>query len=184
MCMKRKIRKKRQIRLQKWKEQRMCDRTLQETEVMEIDFYESLFNDLLYYKASESPYFLFVYVGFHFGWEIYKPIHMVFLCDILSHNIEYGNVWAKIKDDDNDEPIASCFEKLGNIYLDSEISVDNMLSCYPNDLICVYDCSYYEIYFKCGNRKRLLGIDTENQSKYIPFEWLIKLFNQVKKNNY
>ena len=114
----------------------------------------------------------------------YKPIHMVFLCDILSHYIEYGNVWAKIKDDDNDEPIASCFEKLGNIYLDSEISVDNMLSCYPNDLICVYDCSYYEIYFKCGNRKRLLGIDTENQSKYIPFEWLIKLFNQVKKNNY
>ena len=56
----------------------MCDRTLQETEVMEIDFYESLLNDLLYYKASESPYFLFVYVGFHYGWEIYKPIHMVF----------------------------------------------------------------------------------------------------------
>lgn len=177
--MKRKIRKKRQIRLQNWKEQRMHARTSHETEVMEIEFMESLFNDLLYYKASESPYFLFVYVGFHYGREIYRPIHMVFLFDILSHNVEFGNVWAKIKDD---ESIVSCFEKLGSIYLDSEISVDDMLSCYPDDLICVYDCSYYEIYFKCGNRKRLLGIDTENQSKYTPFEWLIYLFDQEKMN--
>ena len=179
--MKRKIRKKRQIRLQNWKEQRMRDRTSCEIEVMEIESFENLFNDLLYYKSSESPYFLSVYVSFHYGWEIYRPIHLVFLYDILSHNIEYGNVWSKIKDENS---IISCFEKLVNNYLDSEISVDNMLSCYPNDLICVYDCSYYEIYLKCGNRKRLLGIDTENQSKYIPFEWLIKLFNQVKKNNY
>ena len=159
----------------------MRDRISHEIEVMEIESFESLFNDLLYYKASESPSFLFVYVGFHYGWELFRPIHMVFLYDTLSRNIEYGNVWAKIKDDDS---IISCFEKLGKIYLDSEISVDDMLSCYPNDLICVYDCSYYEIYFKSGNRKRLLGIDTENQSKYKPFEWLIQLFNQVKKNNY
>lgn len=181
--MKRKIRKKRQIRLQNWKEQRMRDRTSCEIEVMEIESFENLFNDLLYYKASESPYFLFVYVSFHYGWEIYRPIHMVFLYDILSHNIEYGNVWAKVKYDDCDDPIVSCFEKLGKNYLDSEISVDDMLSCYPNDIICVYDCSYYEIYFKCGNRKRLLGIDTDNQSKYNAFEWLIQFFNQVKKKH-
>ena len=65
--MKRKIRKKRQIRLQNMKQQRERERLAKESYDDEVEMMEDLFREHPYFNYSDLSNFIFIYVDFHYG---------------------------------------------------------------------------------------------------------------------
>ena len=133
-----------------------------------------------YYMLSDLPYYFFAYVDGHFGWEIYRPVKIVFLYDMNSHTIEYSRLIYDRNDDDILHPSVS-FAKMGSKIIDP-ISVNEMFTFKPKDLEEVWDSGEYQIFIKSGNRKRFEYIISDNISKYIPFAWLFNLLKKVAKD--
>lgn len=163
--MKRKIRKKRQIRLQNFKRQKEQNK-LHDYAFEERAFMEGMLDERLsqhpFYKYSDTSSFIFLYVDMHSGMEICKPVKVVFLYDQLSHRIDY-----------------SMIGKAGCQYVKEEISCEKMMNCEPKNLAYVYDSSFYDIYIKRGNMKRLLHVLSDNVPLYTPFSWLFRLFHSI-----
>ena len=163
--MKRKIRKKRQIRLQNFKRQKeyikLHDDALEERAIVE-GMLDKRLNHHPFYKYSDTSSFIFLYVDMHSGMEICKPVKVVFLYDQLSHRIEYDMIG-----------------KAGYQYMEEEISFEKMMSCEPKNLANMYDSSYYVIYIKSGTTKRYLHVLSDSVSLYTPFSWLIRLFHSI-----
>lgn len=163
--MKRKIRKKRQIRLQDFKTQKvrnkLHDDALEERAIVE-GMLDKRLSQHPFYKYSDTSSFIFLYVDMHSGMEICKPVKVVFLYDQLSHRIDYGMI-----------------EKTGYQYVKEEISFEKMMNCEPKNLADVYDSSYYVLYIKSGTAKRYLHVLSDNVPLYTPFSWLFRLFHSI-----
>lgn len=172
--MKRRIRKRRQIRVLNLKSKKAAKR------LNPYEFEEELWDETLqkhpFYNCSENSNFAFFYVDY--SAPITKPKRIVFLLDQLSHRIDYDCITI-IKD--NDFEIKS--DKRGHFNLIENISFDKMIKCYPKNLIRCYDSSSYRIFMKRKQRKRYLGVDaTYHKSFYYPFKWLFDLFDEIAKS--
>lgn len=162
--MKRKIMKKRQIRLQRLREQhKLYDAALEERAMLEGMLDERL-SQHPFYKFSDASSFIFMYVEMHAGMEICNPVKVVFLYDQLSQRIDYDMMG-----------------KAGFQYMKEEISFEKMMNCEPQNLRYVYDSSYYVIYIKRGNTKRYLHVLNDNVPLYTPFAWLFWLFHRIRE---
>ena len=130
--MKRKIRKKRQIRLQKFKKQK------------ERDKYDSkwwakvlieMFDSHPYWISASLPYYAFIYVDMHYGWEFKHPVNLFFLYDRMSQDIKYGLFWLKHPEALDDYNYKTYFKELGS----KGFEVKNQVQVpvyYKGELIC------------------------------------------------
>lgn len=163
--MKRRIRKKRQIRLQNFKRQKeqnkLHDYALEEWAIEEEILDERL-RQHPFYKYSDTSSFIFLYVDMHFGMEICKPVKVVFLYDRFAHRIDYDKIG-----------------KTDYQFVNEEISFEKMMNCEPMNCSNVYDSSYYKIFIKCGPNKRYLHILCDDIPLYTPFSWLFRLFHSI-----
>ena len=163
--MKRRIRKKRQIRLQGFKRQKeqnkLHDAALEDRAIVEGMMDERL-SQHPFYKYSDASSFIFLYVEMHAAMEICKPVKVVFLYDQLSHRIDYDIMGMA-----------------GYQYMKEEVSFEKMMNCDPQKLRYVYDSSYYVIYLKCDNTKRYLQVLSDNVPLYTPFAWQFSLFHRI-----
>lgn len=180
--MKRKIRKKRQIRLQNMKQQRERERLAKESYDDEVEMMEDLFREHPYFNYSDLSNFIFIYVDFHYGWELYRPKKMVFLYDQLSHRVEYSRFIFDVTWEESRPHFHLSNEKMGFTILEERISFDDMLNYNPPNLTPIYDTSGYEIYIKSGSKKRLFGVESEYVPLYTPYAWLFKLFEKLSKD--
>ena len=180
--MRRKIRKKRQIRLQNFKEQRERKRSEKNAYDDEVEMLEDLLHEHSYFSYSDFPNFIFIYVDFHYGWELYRPKKIVFLYDQLSHRIDYCRFIFDVTWEESRPNLHVSSEKIGYMILDDTISFDDMLNYNPPNLTPIYDTSRYEIYIKSGSRKRLFGVKSEYVPLYTPYAWLFKLFDKLSKD--
>lgn len=173
--MKRKIRKKRQIRLQLFIKQKEHS-------------FDDVLNRLLeedlkshpYYYFSELSFYVLIYVGFHYGWESRKPKKIIFLYDRMTKKIEYSRCIYNFNENDvRSTSYNVSFHKLGSEVIVENVYIDDMFSCNPMNPDVIYDCGYYEIFIKTGSEKRFLFIKAPNASKYEPYRWLFNLVNKI-----
>lgn len=132
-----------------------------------------------YYIKSDLPYYFFVYVDSHSGWELYRPVKIVFLYDMISHKIDYSRLIYERKYDDICHPIIS-FEYMGSKFIEKP-PIDRMFTFKPKDLEDVWDSGETQIFIKNGAKKRFEWIIGDNESKFKPFAWLFDLFDEVSK---
>jgi hypothetical protein len=132
-----------------------------------------------YYIKSDLPYYFFAYVDSHSGWELYRPVKIVFLYDMISHKMDYSRLIYERKFDDICHPIIS-FEYMGSRFIEKP-PIDRMFTFKPKNLKNVWDSGETLIYIKNGIKKRFEWIISENESKYEPFAWLFDLFEEVSK---
>lgn len=172
--MKRRIRKRRQIRLFNLISKKAAMR------LNPYEYEEELWDETLqkhsFYNYSENSNFVFFYVDYRA--PITKPKRIVFLLDQLSHRIDYDCITINSNDD-----LEIKSDKRGHLYLIENISFDKMINCYPRYLIRSYDASFYCIFMKRKQRKRYLGVDAiYHKSSYYPFKWLFDLFDEIAKS--
>ena len=177
--MKRKIRKKRQLRLQQLKRKNV---EYWDEEKEELRFLEEYFCRNHYAEKAELPYYAYIFVDFHYGWELYRPKKIVFLYDRVSHKIEYSRcIYNCNYEDIRNLKIDVSYKKMGEKVLSNDVFIDDMIYYKPriNSYIC--DCSSYRVYIKSGQLKRVINIQGPDTLKYEPFIWLFELFNEVSK---
>lgn len=172
--MKRRIRKRRQIRLLNLKSKKAA--VLLNPYELEEELWDETLQKHPFYNFSENSNFVLFYVDYRA--PITKPKRIIFLLDQLSHRIDYDCITI-INNDDFE--IKS--DKRGHLYLIDNISFDIMINCYPQNLIRSYDTPSYGIFMKRKQRKRYLGVDaTYHKSSYYPFKWLFDLFDEIAKS--
>ena len=177
--MKRKIRKKRQLRLQQLKRE---NKGYYDEEKEEIKFLEKHFCRNQYAVKAELPYYAFIYVDYHFGWELYRPKKIVFLYDRMSHKIEYSRcIYNCDLENIRNIKFDVSYSWLGEKVMSETIFIDDMINFESQNNSYICDCSYYQIYIKSGQFKRNLYILGPKLMKYEPFFWLLELFNEVSK---
>jgi len=131
--MKRKIRKKRQLRLQQLKRNN-ADHWDEEKE--ELRFLEKYFCRNSYAEKAKLPYYAYIYVDFHYGWELYRPKKIVFLYDRMSHKIEYSRcIYNCNYEDIRNLKFDISYTKMGEKILSYEVSIDDMI-CYTPRIDC------------------------------------------------
>ena len=121
--MKRKIRKKRQERLQHFKEQK-------ERNKYDNEWYAKglikLFNRHPYWIAASLSYYAFIYIDFHFGWEMYRPIKLMILYDRMSQDIKYGLFVVDFSNNLDDFSYKTSFKEFGSRLVEEMIFIDDM----------------------------------------------------------
>ena len=177
--MKRKIRKKRLLRLQQLKKK---NADFGDEEKEELRFLEEYFCRNSYAEKAELPYYAYIYVDFHYGWELYRPKKIVFLYDRMSHKIEYSRcIYNCNYEDIRNLKFDISYTKMGEKILSYEVSIDDMICYTPRIDSYICDCSSYQVYIKSGQLKRVINIQGPDALKYEPFIWLFELFDEVSK---
>lgn len=177
--MKRKIRKKRQLRLQQLKK-RITYQWDEEKEALK--FIEHYFCKNSYAVKAELPNYAYIFVDFHFGRELYRPYKIVFLYDRTSQKIEYSRcIYDCNYEDIKNLKIDVSYKEMGEKLLSDTVHVDDMIYYKPQDVSHIYDCSIYHIYIKSGQLKRVIYIQEPDKLKYEPYRWLFDLFDEVSK---
>lgn len=176
--MKRTIRKKRQLRQQYFKEQK-------ERNKYDNEWYAKglikLFNSHPYWIAASLSYYAFIYIDFHFGWEMYRPIKFVILYDRMSQDIKYGIFMVEFSKDPDDFSYKSSFMEIGSKHMEEVIFIDDMLTFNPPIVTWHWDVSNYEIIIKSGSRQRFIYVQAPEMDKYEPYKWLFDLVAEVKE---
>lgn len=176
--MKRKIRKKRQVRLQNFKEQK-------ERNKYDNEWYAKglikLFNSHPYWIAASLSYYAFIYIDFHFGWEMYRPIKLMILYDRMSQDIKYGIFMVEFSEDPDDFSYKTSFKEIGSRHMEEIIFIDDMLTFDPQNITCHFDVSSYEIIIKSGSQQRFVYIQSPEKDKYGPFKWLFDLTAEIRE---
>lgn len=119
-----------------------------------------------YAPLSYYPNILFVYLMFHYGWELYPPCCMLFLYNQIERSLKYASY-------DN-----RAFEEIGEIKMQNTLSIKSLFNCNPKNPPHVYDASYYELYIKSDYHERELAIQSQNRKLYVPFEPLLKIIDE------
>ena len=165
--MKRKIRKKRLILRQKIKAQNpktvfdVCDYYLEKSA------YHS------YAILANNEQYIFFWVIFHYGWELFPPIGIVFLYDKVMRQVKccMPNFLSN-----NTAPIFEITQSISD-----DVHIEDMMNWIPPNKK-IYDTAYYTIFIKNGELRRLIGLTSSDEIIDIsPFCWLIKVFKQVKE---
>lgn len=176
--MKRKIRKERQIRLQKFRKQK------------ELSKYDNRwwakgliekFDNHPYWITASLSYYAFIYVDMHYGWEFRHPIKLLFLYDMMSQDIKYGLFWIKFSEDFHDHSYKTYFKELGSRHLDNMVFIEDMIHFTAKNIRSHLDVGYYEIIIKSGIQCCYLFIQSPEKDKYEPYKWLLDLFDDVAK---
>jgi hypothetical protein len=147
--MKRKIRKIRQIRLQKFRKQK--ERNKYDNKWWAKVLIE-MFDNHPYWITASLPYYSFIYVDMHYGWEFGHPVKLIFLYDRMSHDIKYGLFWAKFSDVSDDYSYKTYFKELGSRHLDNMVLIDDMIHFEAKNIQSHWDVGYYEIIIKSGSQ--------------------------------
>ena len=176
LSMKRKIRKERQIRLQKFKKQK--ERNKYDNKWRSKVLIEMIDSHPYWITASLSSY-AFIYVDMHFGWELRHPIKLIFLYDMMSQDIKYGLFWEKYPEASDDNSHKTYFKELGSKHLDSLVFIDDMIHFESKNIQSHRDVGYYEILIKSGTQGCYLIIQSPEKDKYKPYKWLLDLFDDV-----
>lgn len=176
--MKRKIRKKRQERLQHFKEQK-------ERNKYDNEWYAKglikLFNRHPYWIAASLSYYAFIYIDFHFGWEMYRPIKLMILYDRMSQDIKYGLFVVDFSNNLDDFSYKTSFKEFGSRHVEEMIFIDDMIKCNPKNITWHWDVSSYEIIIKSGSQQRFVYIQSLEKDKYGPFRWLFDLSAEIRE---
>ena len=174
--MKRKIRKRRQLRLKKFKEDRIRNQSDNEWYARELT---KLFNSHPYWITASLSYYAFIYVDYHYGWEMYHPIKLMFLFDRMSQELRYGQFILEYPDDIKDYRYKSSFKELGSVKLKDVVYIDDMIRFKPRDIKRYFDVSDLEIIIKSGSQQRFVYIQTPEKEKYEPYKWLFGLIDDI-----
>jgi hypothetical protein len=174
--MKRKIRKIRQIRLQKFRKQK--ERNKYDNKWWAKVLIE-MFDNHPYWITASLPYYAFIYVDMHYGWEFGHPVKLIFLYDRMSQDIKYGLFWAKFSDASDDYSYKTYFKELGSRHLDNMVFIDDMIHFEAKNIQSHWDVGYYEIIIKSGPQGCYLSIQSLEMDKYEPYKWLLDLFDDV-----
>lgn len=174
--MKRKIRKKRKIRLQKFRKQK--ERNKYDNKWWAKVLIE-MFDNHPYWITASLPYYAFIYVDMHYGWEFGHPVKLIFLYDRMSQDIKYGLFWAKFSDASDDYSYKTYFKELGSRHLDNMVFIDDMIHFEAKNIQSHWDVGYYEIIIKSGPQGCYLSIQSTEMDKYEPYKWLLDLFDDV-----
>jgi hypothetical protein len=177
--MKRKIRKKRKIRLQKFRKQK--ERNKYDNKWWAKVLIE-MFDNHPYWITASLPYYAFIYVDMHYGWEFGHPVKLIFLYDRMSQDIKYGLFWAKFSDVSNDYSYKTYFKELGSRHLDNMVLIDDMIHFEAQNIQSHWDVGYYEIIIKSASQGCYLFIQSPEKDKYEPYKWLLDLFEDVAKS--
>lgn len=196
--MKRKIRRKRQLRIQQDKEQRRRDK-YEATSILveEIRCSRNEYADL-----ADSPEYLYVYVHKFFGWSLYSPITVVFLFDIERETVKYAveryvfsDKSSSVQKEDNEDKkndnkldseqfllnVVSSFRASLDVIGEAHFSVKNemeeMFSWEEPEVSYIFDGGGWVVFLKNGKRKRRIGI--QETRYYPPFLWLLRFFDDV-----
>ncbi len=190
--MKRKIRRKRQHRIQRNKE------LLQKEKLLEASllFEERMCCSNEYAAIADSSEYLYIHVHQYFGCSIYPPVTIVFLYDINRETVKYAlermDNTHKIsllpedkKDDLNPEHyLLSQFSETrvsvdvirkANFYVKDKM--EEMFSWEEPDFPHIYDKGGKIVFLKNGKRKRRICIQDANY--YSPFGEFLKFFDDV-----
>lgn len=176
MPMKRKIRKIRQIRLQKFRKQK--ERNKYDNKWWAKVLIE-MFDNHPYWITASLSYYAFIYVDMHYGWEFGHPVKLIFLYDRMSHDTKYGLFWAKFSDASDDYSYKTYFKELGSRHLDNMVLIDDMIHFEAKNKQSHWDVGYYEIIIKSGSQGCYLFIQSPEKDKYEPYKWLLDLFDDV-----
>ena len=86
-----------------------------------------MFDNHPYWITASLPYYAFIYVDMHYGWEFGHPVKLIFLYDRMSQDIKYGLFWAKFSDASDDYSYKTYFKELGSRHLDNMVFIDDMI---------------------------------------------------------
>ena len=177
--MKRKIRKKRKIRLQKFRKQKELNKY--DNKWWAKVLIEMLDNHPYWITASLS-YYAFIYVDMHYGCELWHPVKLIFLYDRMSQDIKYGLFWVKYSEASDDYSYKTYFKELGSRHLDNMVFIDDMIHFEAKNIQSHFDVGYYVIIIKSGSRGCYLYIKSPEIDKCEPYKWLFDLFEDVAKS--
>ena len=174
--MKRKIRKKRQIRLQKFRKQKERNKYDNKWWAKVLI---GMFDNHPYWITASLSYYAFIYVDMHYGWEFGHPVKLIFLYDRMSQDIKCGLFWAKFSEASDDYSYKTYFKELGSRHLDNMVFIDDMIHFEAKNIQSHWDVGYYEIIIKSGPQGCYLSIQSPEMDKYEPYKWLLDLFDDV-----
>ena len=142
--------------------------------------FDKTFNSHPYWIAASLSYYAFIYIDFHFGWEMYRPIKLMILYDRMSQDIKYGIFMVEFSEDPDDFSYKTSFKEIGSRHMEEIIFIDDMLTFDPQNITCHFDVSSYEIIIKSGSQQRFVYIQSPEKDKYGPFKWLFDLTAEIK----
>ena len=181
--MKRKIRTKRMLHLEQLSQNRKRKKEYEENLTFQTRLNEKLEKALSmhpYMELANSPDNIFVYINFHSGWETKSPVSMVLLYESTIHKISYSSCHLQMKfNENNDFSYNLSYQLLGTRSVETDVNVENMINCNPVNVPRSYDSSFYQIFFKSKQHKRLIIIKTSNLNLYEPFKWIINFFQDI-----
>lgn len=178
MPMKRKIRKKRHIRLQKLRKQKERNEA-EDDNIWWAKGLIKMFDSHPYWITASLSNYVFFYVYMHYGWELRHSIKMLFLYDRMSQDIKYGLFWLKRSEVSDDYGYKTYFKELGSRHLDNMVFIDDMIHFEAHNIQHHLDVGYYEIIIKSGSQGCYLFIKSPEVDKYEPYKWLLDLFKDV-----
>ena len=192
--MKRKIRKKRQLRIQRDKEQ--AHRQKEDQVTLAFEMQRRCQNEFA--VEADSPEYLYIHASYNYGCSLFPPVTIVFLFDIAHETVKYAEErMVGYKENVSQKPdereltpeeflleIASemvvSLREIGKGHFNVKDVMEEMFSWVePDDIPYVYDSGGFSVFIKNGKRKRLLGIQDERY--YPPFMWLLRFFRDVAK---
>lgn len=200
--MKRKIRRKRQLRIQRDKEQRRREKS----EATSILLEEIRCSRNEYADLADSPEYLYVYVHKFYGWSLYRPITIVFLFDLERESVKYAveryvfsDESSSVQEEDNEKKetkeeneekldpeqfllsvvssIRASLDVIGEAHFSVREEMEEMFNWEEPDVPYIFDGGGWVVFLKNGKRKRRIGI--QEPRYYPPFLWLLRFFEDV-----
>ena len=189
--MKRKIRRKRQLRIQSAKEQKWREKEMATT----ILFEERMHTLNEYAAMADSPEYLYVHVHRYYGCSLYAPTTIAFLFDIERETVKYAvervddtREPSSIPEDDEElEPeefllsmvseMRVYLDVIGEAHFSVREEMEEMFSWEEPDLPHIWDGGGWVVFLKNGKRKRRICI--QEAMYYPPFLWLLRFFDDV-----
>lgn len=189
--MKRKIRRKRQLRIQQDKEQKRREKG----KMASVLFEEKRCSWNEYGDMADSPGYLYIYVHRYFGMSFFDPITIVFLFDIESETVKYAverhvisdelsfileNPEVKIEPERLKSALSGfriTYDVIGEAHFSVRDEMEEMFSWKEPVLPHIWDGGGWLVFLKNGKRKRRICI--QEPRYYPPFLWLLRFFEDV-----
>ena len=188
MPMKRKIRQKQQLHIQKDKENKRRKKWM--TECNSLEERRCLLNDFA--SIAESPEYLYVYVNLYPGYGISSasPGTIVFLFDINNEFVRYAEEIIEFLGTEqielNNHEILEMPSKMvvslnhiGEAYFNIKNEIDEMFEWEEPEDPYIHDgpSGGYTLFLKNGERKRWFYI--KKKKYYLPYLWLLRFYQDV-----
>ena len=189
--MKRKIRRKRQLRIQQDKEQKRREKEKKAS----ILFEEKRCSRNEYGDMADSPDYLYIYVHRYFGMSFFDPVTIVFLFDIGRETVKYaveryvvsGELSFILENPDVEiEPerlkralsgFRVTLDAIGEAHFSIRDEMEEMFCWEEPDRPHIWDGGGWVVFLKNGKRKRRICI--QEAMYYPPFLWLLRFFDDV-----